>query len=67
MRGETDTQPRRVIIALEGTPDPGGMFALSPECMTLDQVEGCINALQDELEVLRAEARRLFTGSPGHA
>ena len=29
--------------------------------MTLDELEGAINALQDELDVLRADARRAFT------
>jgi hypothetical protein len=32
-----------------------------------DDLEGCINALQDELDVLRADARRAFTVSAGHA
>jgi hypothetical protein len=35
--------------------------------MTIDELEGYINALQDELDVLRAEARRTFTGGPGYA
>jgi hypothetical protein len=35
--------------------------------MTLDELEGYINALQDELDVLRAEARRTFTGGTGYA
>jgi hypothetical protein len=35
--------------------------------MTLDEFEGCINALQDELDVIRAEARRAFASSTGHA
>jgi hypothetical protein len=30
-------------------------------------LEGAINALQDELDVLRANARRAFTVSAGHA
>jgi uncharacterized small protein (DUF1192 family) len=35
--------------------------------MSLDELEGCINALQDELDVIRAEARRVFASSTGHA
>jgi hypothetical protein len=35
--------------------------------MTLDELEGCINALQDELDVIRGEARRIFIASLGHA
>ena len=30
-------------------------------------LEGAIHALQDELDVLRADARRAFTVSAGHA
>jgi len=36
-------------------------------CLRLDELEAYINALQDELDVLRAEARRVFTGGVGHA
>jgi hypothetical protein len=35
--------------------------------MTLDELEGLINALQDELDLLRAEARRAFDSTAGHA
>jgi hypothetical protein len=35
--------------------------------VTLDDLESCINALQDELDALRADARRAFTVSAGHA
>ena len=31
-------------------------FYLTP-CKTLDELEGCINALQDELDLLRAASR----------
>jgi hypothetical protein len=44
-----------------------GILRLTPECMTLDELEGYINALQDELDVLRAEARKTFTGGTGYA
>ena len=35
--------------------------------MTLDALESCINALQDELDVLRAVARGVFDSTAGHA
>ena len=61
-------EPARVFIALAGIiPDDDGLLHLTPDCFTLDQVEGCINTLQDELDVLRAQARRAFSGSVGHA
>ena len=37
------------------------------DCMTLDELESCINDLQDELDVLRAEARRIFASNTGYA
>jgi hypothetical protein len=40
---------------------------MTPDCLTLDELESWINGLQDELDVLRAEARRVFTSSTGYA
>ena len=34
--------------------------------MTLDELESCINGIQDEWDVLRAEARRTFITSTGY-
>jgi len=54
----TEAMPARVSIVVSGAPpDATGLLHLTPDCMTLDQLESCINALQDELDVLRAEAR----------
>ena len=65
---ETETQPLRVSIFLSGaTPDERGVLHLSRDCMRLYDLEGCINALQDELDLLRAQARRVFTTGAGHA
>jgi hypothetical protein len=65
-RGE-DHEPSRVAVVLSTAPDAEGVLRLSPPCMTLDELEGAINALQDELDVLRADARRAFAVSAGHA
>jgi hypothetical protein len=55
-------------IALTGAePDHQGVLHVTPNCMSLDELEGCINALQDELDVIRGEARRIFIASVGHA
>ena len=62
----SDAEPARASIALlagEGR-DP---VQLTPDCITLDELEACVNALQDELDLLRAEARRVFASGPGHA
>ena len=64
----TEAMPARVSIALTGaTPDARGVLHVTPDCLTLDELEGWINGLQDELDVLRAEARRVFTSSTGYA
>jgi hypothetical protein len=66
-RGE-DHEPSRVSVVLSiAAPDADGVLRLTPQCMTLDELEGAINALQDELDVLRADARRAFTVGAGHA
>lgn len=65
---ETTAIPRRVSIALTGAaPDRQGVLHVTPNGMTLGELEGCINALQDELDVIRGEARRIFIASVGHA
>jgi len=64
----TEVLPARVSIILTGAaPDAHGVLNLTPDCMTLDALESCINGLQDQLDVLRAEARRIFTSKTGHA
>jgi hypothetical protein len=64
----TEALPAPVSIVLTGTvPDPRGSLRLTPDCMTLDELESCINGLQDELDVLKAEARRTFDSCAGHA
>jgi hypothetical protein len=64
----TGTMPPRVAIIVSGaTMDEHGNVRLTPDCMTLDEIEGAINALQDELDLLRADARRAFDLTAGHA
>jgi hypothetical protein len=64
----TPTTPTHVSIALTDTPpEQTGSVRLSPDCVTLDELEGAINRLQDELDLLRAEARRAFADQVGHA
>ena len=65
---ETAAMPKRVSIALTGAvPDHHGVLHVAPNCMSLDELEGYINALQEELDVIRGEARRIFIASVGHA
>jgi hypothetical protein len=63
-----DHEPVRASVALTGAAaDAEGVLHLTPDCLTLDQLEGAINGLQDELEILRADARRVFVATAGHA
>ena len=62
----TASVPARVSIALMA-PENRGTPRITPDCMSLDELESCINSLQDELEILRAEARRTFAGGAGYA
>jgi hypothetical protein len=49
-RGE-DHEPSRVSVVLSiAAPDADGVLRLTPQCMTLDELEGAINTLQDELD-----------------
>ena len=66
---ETDTHPMKVRVVLLGAqPDEHGAIPMTPECMSPDVLEGCINALQDELDLVRADARRAFMrGTLGRA
>ena len=65
---ENDTCPAKVSVVLQGVrPDERGVIHLTPECMSLDVLEGCINALQDELDLLRAKARQAFMVTVGRA
>jgi hypothetical protein len=64
----TTARPTRVSIVVSGAPqDDQTVIHLSPDCVTLDEFEGQINGLQDELDLLRAEARRAFADNAGHA
>jgi hypothetical protein len=65
---ETETTLPRVSLSLVGaSPDEHGIIHVTPDCRTLDELEACINALQDELDLARAAARRIFAGHVGHA
>ncbi len=58
---ETDTRPMRATVVLvDARPNERGTVKMTPECMSLDVLEGFINALQDELDLVRTDARRAF-------
>jgi hypothetical protein len=56
-----EIQPARVTIAVQRhTTDAAGRVLISPECSSFEEIEGQINALQDELDRMRERARRVF-------
>jgi len=58
--------PARVSVAVQRfVTDPAGRVLITPECASLDEIEGQINALQDELDELRERARRVFSPLQG--
>jgi hypothetical protein len=64
----TTARPTRVAIVVSGGAlSEQTVLHLSQDCGTLDELESQLNVLQDELDLLRAEARRAFTGTAGHA
>ncbi len=65
---ETETRPLRISVCLTGAvPNDRGVVHMTPDCMRLDDLEACINALQDELDLLRTRARQEFATAAGHA
>ena len=58
---ETETRPMRATVVLvDARPDERGTVKMTPECMSLDVLEGCLNAIQDELDMVRSDARKAF-------
>ena len=58
------TTPARVRVMIQSPiADENGRLFLTPECTSLDELEGQINALQDNLDELRARAKRAFQRS----
>jgi hypothetical protein len=63
-----DHELTRVAVTIPGAiPEADGTVAVTPDCITLDEVESWINTLQDELDLLRVEARQAFDVLAGHA
>jgi hypothetical protein len=61
IRPGTPENPAGVKIALlRYTRGEDGRLFITPECMSYDEIEGQINALQDELNELRDRAGRAF-------
>lgn len=61
IRPGTPENPAGVKIALlRYTRGEDGRLYVTPECLSYDEIEGQLNALQDELNELRDRARRAF-------
>ena len=58
---EPQTTPASVRVALlRYTRGEDGRLLITPECASLEELEGQINSLQDELDEIRERARRAF-------
>jgi hypothetical protein len=58
--------PARVQVALQRpTIDAAGRVLVTPEVTSLEEIEGQINVLQDDLDQLRERARRVFSPDRG--
>ena len=57
----TSDDPACARIALQkATFDPSGRVFVTAKCASLEELEGQINSLQDELDEIRERARRAF-------
>ena len=56
-------RPARVKVMVQPREvDDTGCLFITPECTSLEELEGQLNALQDDLDQLRARAKRAFQG-----
>ena len=58
--GTPDNPASVRIVLLRYTRGEDGRLFITPECTSLEEVEGRINSLQDELDELRERARGAF-------
>jgi hypothetical protein len=58
------TPPRVKVLLQWHAPDLHGQVFVTPECRALDELEGYLNGLQDDLDQLRERARRVFQERP---
>ena len=57
----TSDDPACARIALQkATFDPSGRVFVTAKCLSLEEMEGQINSLQNELDEIRERARRAF-------
>lgn len=58
--GTPDSSASVRIALLRYTRGEDGRLLITPECASLEELEGQINSLQDELDEIRERARRAF-------
>lgn len=57
----TDTNPTRTsVVFAQEVREGNGRLHVTPDCVTLDELESQINALQDDLDEMRRQARRIY-------
>ena len=65
--GDQSTPTNASIVLQHEMRDETGRLRLSPDFTDLETLEGHINALQDELDCIRMQARRVFQSAPDWA
>ena len=58
--GDENLPARVKVVLRQVATGPNGEIAVTPECTSADGIEACINALQADLDELRARALRAF-------
>jgi hypothetical protein len=60
----SEVEPARVKIAVQRfARDADGQVFISPECSSFAEIEGQINALQDELDRMNVHSRSCYYGN----
>ena len=62
--GTPDNSASVKIVLLRYARGEDGRLFITPECATFEEIEGQINALQDELDEIRDRARRVYQAAP---
>ena len=58
--GDHGSRARVRVVLRKATHGPEGQVFITPDCTSVDKVEGYINAMQAELDDLRNQAQRAF-------
>jgi hypothetical protein len=58
--GDQSSPAKLRVVLRKATHGPEGQVFITPDCTSVDEIEGFINAIQSELDDLRNQAHRVF-------